>query len=583
MLYKILSKQSRVFVAAIVLSSLSFSLIKSDDSMIERGKNYFDVRDKNIGFSISPIPNTSDCRLDQAVTGQTTTLYWNSVMSPTIAVNPHDKHLVVAAWEQGISCCGDGIEIGIAYSQNGGKRWKQTIIPIQNCVGGFSQSVNSVSLSYGIDGKVYLTAAVLNISEDPNTLNQSGIIASFSSDNGQTWSNPRFLVASQDFLNITDPIFPLNGKPSITADPNIASTAYAVWSNSPETDLSHSDTFFSMTTNGGLTWSDHALIYDPFNDATLESMSNGIYNNVSVDNNMIVALSNGNLLNFMTRKYATPGATDLQYTNDVWPYQFTNFDIAVVRSLDNGATWETDATQIATIDGNSTFTNGYTYSGLTITGGVGAETSTQGSNQFFDVTVNPNNGYLYVVWQSGQFTVNQLPQIALSTSRNGGLTWSSAARVSRTPINSLNPQAFTASVTVDDENHVGILYYDFRNDNNTNPNSTKTDAWFAEYKETISPVGGSTGIGLDFVQELRINENSFIMQNGPRVADQFVTSGDYNGIVGQGDDFYAVYVKSHNGPFLPATTLIDDIETGTLLLLDNNKRTSPYFSRIDAK
>lgn len=588
MLYQIFSKQSKMLATGILLSSLSFASIKSEEALLKG--SLFDVRDKNAGFSDSPVPNSPDCLLNQAVTGETTTIYRNSVISPAIAVNPNSKKHVVAAWEQDVtSVSGAGLEIGIGYSSNSGKDWHHTVIPVQSCIGGFIQSIDNVWLSYGPDGTVYLVAAPINASQNINTLNQSGIIASVSTDDGKTWSNPQFLAASQDYATEPTLSFPTNQKPSVTACPSCPGTAYAVWKNSPSASSHHGDAFASITFDGGLTWGPQFTLYDPFNDATLQTISNGLYNNQSVNNNIIMALPNGDLLNFMTRTYATPGATDLQFTTDVWPYQFTLFDIAFVRSTDGGANWDTDATQVVTFDGNATFTNGYTYSGITITGGVGAQTSTEGSNQFFNVNMNPANGNLYVVWQSGQFTSNQLPQIALSNSRDNGFTWTAPVMASKTPVNSPNPQAFTPAVAITKEGNLGLLYYDFRNDLNVDQANTSTDVWFAEYNETVSPTGGNTGVGLDFITEVHVNKHSFIMQNGPVIQccgndPQYITSGDYNSVTTHGrDDFYAIYVKAQTPPFFPVTTLIDDVESGTVLLLDNNKRTSPYFSKIDAQ
>ena len=590
MLHPIFSKQSKIFFAGIVLLSLSSSSIKSEEyseetlnESIERS-SLFDVRDKNIGFYVSPVPNAANCLLNQAVTGATTTIYRNSVINPTIAVNPYDKHLVAAAWQQDIvSCCGNGLEVGIGWSIDSGKHWQQAVIPTQNCIGGFIQGINNPWLSYGPDGTLYLVAAPYNASLDTNTLNQSGIVASVSSNNGQTWSNPHFLAASQTYINEDTFLFPINFKPSVTANPLVPGAAYAVWSNQPTADSHHADALLSITTDGGLTWSPSTTLYNPFLDTTLLTISNGLYDDMSVNNNIIIVLPNGNLLNFMARTYAKPGATDEEFTTDVWPYQYTLFDIAVVGSADGGATWGTIATQVATMDGNATFTNGYTYTGNTITGGVGAQTSTEGSNQFFNVNINPNNGNLYVVWQSGQFTTCQLPQIALSNSRDGGVTWTAPVMVSRTPVDAPNPQAFTPAVAITRKGNLGLLYYDFRNDNNLDQSSTLTDVWFAEYNEKNSPTGGSTGVGLDFITEVQVNRNSYVMQNGPMVAGQYITNGDYNSVMAHGkDDFYAVYVEANSGPFVPVTSLVDNVITGTVLLLDNNKRTSPYFSKIDA-
>jgi hypothetical protein len=248
-------------------------------------------------------------------------------------------------------------------------------------------------------------------------------------------------------------------------------------------------------------------------------------------------------------------------------------------STDQGVTWTTSAVRISSADYNNIYTGGYTYSGGNITGGVGA--LVRCSNFLLDANVNRDNGNLYVVSMSGQFRADQLPQIALSRSRDGGNTWSSPVQVNRTPSNAPNPQAITPSVAVAKDGYVGILYHDFRKDDKSDPNNTPTDVWFALYKEVSNPNGGSTGVGLDFVKEVRVSEHSYIMQNGPTTTSGVMTNGDYNQVVTHGDDFYAVYVKSHNGPFSAPTTIFNDGE-GTVLLLDDNKRTSPYFSKIDS-
>ena len=582
MLYKIINKRSNILVVGIALSSMSVVTIKSAE-FAETRKNSFDVRDKNIGFSSNPIPGNSACLLDQAIPGETTTIYRNSVVSPTIAVNPNNKKHVVAAWQQGVnSATGAGLDVGIAYSKDGGKHWSHTTVPLQDCTGGITQSVNSASLSFGLDGNVHLVAAVSNISQEPNTLNQSGVVSSMSSDNGKTWSTPRYLAASQDFVTDPDMVFPANVQSSISVDP-ITGNIIGVWSNLPEAGLDHSNSQVSVSMDGGLTWSTNSVLYNPSNDVALQAISNGLFNNVNVANNMLTTLPNGNLVNFMTRRFANPGVTNDQFVNDVWPYQYSSFDIAAVTSTDNGATWQIDATPIATLDGNATFTGGYTYAtDGSITGGVGAPMSTSGSNDFFDVAVNPNNGYLYAAWQTGELTENQLPQIALSTSRDNGATWSDPVRVSTTPLDAANAQAFTPSIAIDENNNVGILYYDLRQDDNTNPNKTKANVFFAQYKETSSPTGSSTGVGLNFVREIRVTKDSYIIQNGPQVDGKFITNGNYTDLAALGDDFYAIYVKSNEGPFMESTVLVNDPATSTMLLRDNNKRTAPFFSRIDA-
>lgn len=552
---------------------LSFSMESESKS--------FDVHDKNIGFRKSPDPINDCVLMPQAVTGTTTTVFRGAAVEPSIAVNPKSHKHVVAVWQQDRISTGGALELGIGYSNDGGKKWKRTTIPFQNCTGGFTQTVTDPWLSYSADGKkVYLIALPSNTTQDPNNMNQEGVVVSVSHNNGKSWSCPHFVAASLDFINEPTGQFPFDDKTSITADPNIDDNAYAVWERFPMATSLHADSLISRTTNGGKTWSDFATLYDPFPDVTAQNLSNNIFNDVQTLGNIIVGLPNGDLLDFMVRIYAAPGATNDEYINDSFPFQFTLFDIAVVRSTDHGVTWDTAATQITTIDGNFFFTNGYTYNGMMITGGVGE--LIRGAEQLFDVAVNPHNGNLYVVWQSGQFRADQLPQIALSSSRNGGITWSTPIQVNQTPQDAANPQAFTPAVAITKDGKVGIMYSDFRKNKTLDTTMTKTDVWFDIYKETSRANGGSTGMGLNFIKELRVSKHSYIMENGPDTPQGVMTNGDYDQIVAQGDDFYAIYIQSHHGPFTPAQTISDNIATETILLLDNNYRTSPFFSKIDA-
>lgn len=128
-----------------------------------------------------------------------------------------------------------------------------------------------------------------------------------------------------------------------------------------------------------------------------------------------------------------------------------------------------------------------------------------------------------------------------------------------------------------------MTYHDFRKSKVTCTTQTKTNTctWFDLYTETSNPVGGSTGIGLDFKGEVRVSEHSYIMENGPITSIGVMTNGDYDTVVVVEDDFYTLHMQSHHGPFTPAQTVIDNIDTTGVLILDNNRRTSPFFSKID--
>ena len=87
-------------------------------------------------------------------------------------------------------------------------------------------------------------------------------------------------------------------------------------------------------------------------------------------------------------------------------------------------------------------------------------------------------------------------------------------------------------------------------------------------------------IGLDFVKEIRLSEKSYIAQNGPTTTQGVMTDGDYQFLTAHGNDFYAIYTKSFDGPFNPATVFFTDPVHNATVLLDDNYRTAPFVSII---
>ena len=139
-------------------------------------------------------------------------------------------------------------------------------------------------------------------------------------------------------------------------------------------------------------------------------------------------------------------------------------------------------------------------------------------------------------------------------------------------MNAPNPQAFTTSVAVTEDGHIGVLYFDFRNDDKFDPFKTPMDAWLAIYKDNHGDI--------KIVREVRLSQKSYIAQNGPATTQGVMTDGDYQFLVAQGNSFYAVYTKSCSGPFNAPLVIVNDPQTRTQLLLDENLRTSVFFSRV---
>jgi len=530
-----------------------------------------------------------ECLYPQEVYGTTTTVYIGAAVEPTIAVNPIDPRKMVAAWQQDRISNGAALLTNIAFSRDGGKNWCPSTIPLQSCQCGTNQRSGDDWLSYSSDGKrLYLCASVLNSTQDPNTEKQSGVVVAVSKDDGKTWSKPHFLFSSMNYISDPTQQFANSDKTSITADPNNRKRAIAVWANFNPSSSSHGVSQSSFTTDSGNTWSAVQQVYDPFPDLVQEGLSNGIQNDNQSSNNVVVILPkgkrkkrlSGDWLNFAVRVYAKPGATNTQYVSDSFPFQYSLTDIVLVRSKDQGKKWQSKAEIVVPgFVNNLLFTGGYTYdSSGNITGGVGDRMRNDQTLPSYNV--NSKNGCLYVAYQSGQFRQDQLQQIGLVTSRDGGQTWSKAVQVNKTPANATNPQAFAPFVAITRNGRVGVLYFDFRHDDRSDLHHTPMDAWLAIYQEVKDPHGGSTGIGLDFIEEIRLSEISYIAQNGPKTTQGYMTDSDYLFLTARGNHFYAIYTKSFSGPFAPPKVVFTDPQHEAIVLLDDNLRTAPFVSII---
>ncbi|MBA2307559.1 exo-alpha-sialidase [Candidatus Dependentiae bacterium] len=568
------------------------------------------VQHKDIGFAQSPNLISQNCLLTETFPGYDTTLFYNSAVSPILAVNPVNEKQMVAVWQQDrFSRGGGALDITIARTSDRGANWSLSTFPFQNCNEGISARTTNPTLSYSADGKrVYLLAVPFNVKTDPNTLNQYQVVVSVSEDNGKDWSIPHPLNAST--ATVQNPLEQPNFfNSAITADTALPENAYAAWITVPDITSPRAILEFSRTTDGGKSWEAHRTLYDPANDTELLKLSNGTAAAVAnAGLGQIRRIPNGDLVCIIGRTYPAPNATNDCFVNDAWPFQCSISDFAVVRSTDNGLTWSTIATQIATLSSpittapNPIHTCGYDIVNNKITAGRGTNIRTPGAFGLPITAVNPINGNLYVAWEDGRFNFpgNQLNQIALSTSRDGGVTWSKPVKVSRTPKNAPNGQAFTATLAVNGKGKVGLLYHDFRNSpapcvNVDGSTSTLTNSWFALYKEVSLGKGSLPQAGLNFVKEISLSTKPYLIENGvPTRAlnavgqggQGIITNADQEGLIGGRKCFYALYGQSHNGPYTPSQAVIGDptlpggCDLKGCLSVNNNRRVTPFFSTI---
>jgi hypothetical protein len=422
--------------------------------------------------------------------------YVNAEVEPWVAVNPTNTKNIVGVWQQDRWSDGGSHGLVAGYSTNGGKTWNETTQPFSACAPGGLSHYDRASdpwVSFGPDGTAYSVSISFNGVGPDNA-----VAAATSSDGGKTWGRLSLLkedLSSQFFYD----------KESVTADPVIAGTAYAVWdrlvspNGNPRADV-HAAAFsgpalFAKTTDGGRTWSAATTIVQTANRQQ------------TIGNQIVVDPRTGTLYDFFDLILGS-GPNGLG--------QLHGLNVAFVKSADGGATWSTpqiiaELDSVGVTDPNT---------GATIRTG----------DDIPEPAIDPATGQLYVVWQDGRFTGFAYDQVAISTSSDGGATWSAPARVN-TPT---GQPAFTPSVRVNSAGTVGVTYYDFRNLAAGNTSSLPTDYWF-----TSAPAGGAS-----FGNETHLY-GPFDMLTAPNAEGFFV--GDYEGLASAGSQFVSMSVRANDG------------------------------------
>jgi hypothetical protein len=312
------------------------------------------------------------------------------------------------------------------------------------------------------------------------------VLVSRSTDRGRKWSEPIPLIADTDPTVVDD-------KESITADPHDSRLVYAVWdrlvfSDATQTFENGGPTWFSRTTNGGESWEKARIIYDPGFDAQTIS-------------NQIVVLPSGDLVDVFVL---------VTQANEA----ISNFFVAVVRSSNKGVTWS-----------KPTIVN--TLQSIGVVDPKTGEPLRTG-DIIPDIAVDSESGRLYLSWQDARFSALKRDGIVLSTSKDGGVTWSAPVQVNK----AASVQAFTAAVQVADDGALGLTYYDFRNDN-ADPKVLLTDYW-----KIVSHDSGKT------FKETHV-AGPFDMRTAPFARGFFV--GDYEGLGHVGDAFLPFFVLANSG------------------------------------
>lgn len=417
--------------------------------------------------------------------------YVNAEVEPYIAVNPTSTQNLIGVWQQDRWSDGGAHGLVAGFSFDGGATWGETVLPFTACAGGLGyERASDPWVSFGPDGTAYTVSISFNESN-----NNNGVAAARSKDGGKTWTNLSVLIAdNQASLQF------FNDKESVTADPVKPGVAYAVWdrlilpNGNPDANLHtaafRGPTYFSKTTDGGLTWSSPRVIVNvPSRQQT-------------IGNQIVVDRQSGALYDFFD--LISP------------PFSVTAFKVAFIKSTDGGNTWTTPhiVNNLRTV-----FVSDPNTGAAIRTGDIIPEPA-----------IDPSTGQLYVVWQDTRFNGGHYDEVALSTSTNGGATWSAPIRVN-TPT---GRPAFTPMIFVNSGGTVGLTYYDFRNLAAGNTTTLPTDYWYKE----------STDHGTSFGNDSHL-AGSFDMLTAPNAGGFFV--GDYEGMDTAGTIFQPFFVAMNSG------------------------------------
>ena len=465
----------------------------------------------------SPFPAGCDSFADQS--GE---VFLNSEVEPWIDVNPVDPNNMIGVWQQDRWSNGGSRGLLAGVTTNGGASWT-TVNGFKTslCTGGTAangggyQRATDPWVTFGPTGIAYQLSLSFNDVSPPITAFDfdHALLASRSTNGGLTWSEPVTVIRD------TAPTV-FNDKQTITADPTDARYVYAVWDRlvfpgserasvvaSFRTSSFSGPAWFARSADAGISWEPARQIFDPGQlDQTI--------------GNQIVVQPNGTLVDIFT-----------EFNNENAKKRRGGF-IRVLRSTDKGTTWSGpfDVGRLGTIGNFDPETGDPVRTGDII------------PDIAVDSSATPARGRLYAVWQDASLNGGRADAVAFSQSLDGGLTWSSAVKVNKTPtgIPISNQQAFTPSVDVGADGTVAVTYYDFRA--NTPDPPLLTD-YFVVHCHPVSPTACLDPA--NWVDERRLTNVSFDMRQAPFAGGFF--TGDYAGLANAGSVFTPFFSQPHAG------------------------------------
>jgi hypothetical protein len=387
--------------------------------------------------------------------------YLNSEVEPQVAVDPTNPNHLIGVWQQDRWIDGGANGLVAAYSTTGGATWTLSPQPFSACyhASGFPgpyldfqrASDPWVSIGPGAPGNpagstAYSVGLPFNQTPSPAdpAARHNGVGGAVSYDGGATWTHVQMIIddpciagtfASPGYVCNNDKALVLDDKESVTADPTRPGVAYAVWDRLVAPPASFpgffherayfGQTFISKTTDYGAHWS------------TAQQMFGVSSQNQTIGNQIVVDPRTGTLYDFYNL---------IQNASNSHGNRGNN--VAFSKSTDGGATWSNPQVIAALESVGSSDAANVDPSANTPPSFV------RGGDDIPEVAINRTTGQLYAVWQDARFNGFLNDEVVISTSTDGGGTWSPPA-----PVNVHTGQsAFDPSVYVNAAGVVGVTY-----------------------------------------------------------------------------------------------------------------------------
>jgi hypothetical protein len=537
-------------------------------------------------------------------------LSYNTFLGGELAINPTNNKIIVTTFAQNNfrdlsgTFYGSSLTSVLGFSSNGGKTWNYGP-PVEQTIslGGTISQIVGFSPIYAKNGTLYAIGEFFDTHPNiPNALPMQGILFSLSHDNGNTWEAPTTIVNSQ-----VDSIFTAAtgvglSNAVLLPDPQDADHIHVGFSSVVLPTTYYGSIFYTHSHHQGRHFHHAHEIYNIANDPEWQALhfdaalitdppSNQsdfypLYGGQAIITDNFVVVDKDVILLPILRTYPPQGLTT--YTQS--PAN-TYTDRGVLRSHDNGESWS----HIARVAQQTIFALAHDPAGASPSDYVFLDGSL---NQ--PTVYSPITGRVYMAYMAGNTSASSdplvqqyFPRIVLNTSTDHGGNWSPAVQINATPldISTLRQQALQPSMAISQDGYVVVAYYDFRNWTGSPLENRLTtplnvDAWLAVYKETQHHDGGSTGVGLDFVEEIRLTPHSF---NGRITlltdSSNSIPGSNYNAAAPNGiglafnqNNELLVTFGMNNPELLPDAS---SITTGYLgVSLDPNNRSNVFLHRI---